>query len=149
MTWSFWRTLPKTQCNRMMKIGGNRIKKDKGEIHTTRLTKYFPFSAAWQGCFRVEEGRTRLMGNTRTTVICCSTFNCAQFISFGFFPSHFINLFKGSIKSSLVLCYICYCWAEVIAKQDIYLPEPAHARDGGGHVLKKFDFELFQVSTSH
>lgn len=58
-----------------------------------------------------EEGGTRLMGNTQTTMNCCSTINKLHSIS-GSLPSCCINLFKVSIKNSLVPCYICYCWAD-------------------------------------
>lgn len=59
----------------MMKISGDCIEEGQGEIPTIGFTKYFHFSAVWQGYFSVEEGRTRTMGNTQTTVTCCSTFN--------------------------------------------------------------------------
>lgn len=73
--------------------------------------------------------------------------NCAQFISSGCCPSRFINLFKVSIKSSLVPCHFCHCWAEIIAKYDNYLPEPAPVWEGRG--FQEFHSELFQVSNSH
>lgn len=73
--------------------------------------------------------------------------NCAQFISSGCCPSCFINLFKVSIKSPLVPCHFCHCWAEIIAKYDNYLPEPARVWEGRG--FQEFNSELFQVSNSH
>ena len=116
-TQSLRRMLPKTQCTRMMKIGADCIDEGKGEIRTIRL-QVFPLLCSVAGVLlsrRGEECGWWPMLKLPWFAAVPLT-NCARFISSGFFPPHFINFFKVSIKSSLVPCYVCYCWAEVIAK---------------------------------
>lgn len=135
---SDWTKQNAAKSSRMMKAddGGSCKEEGKGEICTTGL-KYFHFSTAWQRYFWVEGGGTRMMGNTQTTVNCCSTINKLHsirlwLISITFYQlvqSEHYKLFSTLLHLLLLSRHNC--------QVRIYLAQAAHARDSGGHVLEK------------